>query len=72
MSISKLNLIIGIAVVATFSLLLTNIITEAFSQAVSNNNTKKDAMDNYINYTNSSKNNSANNLSKDYPTNASI
>ena len=70
---SKLNLIIGIAIIATFSILFTNVVIEAFAQAVSNNNTKKDAMENFINYpTNSSTNNNGNNLSKDYPTNSSI
>jgi hypothetical protein len=70
---SKLNLIIGIAIIATFSILFTNVVIEAFAQAVSNNNTKKDAMGNFINYpNNSSTNNNGNNLSKDYPTNSSI
>jgi hypothetical protein len=70
---SKLNLIIGIAIIATFSILFTNVVIEAFAQAVSNNNTKKDAIGNFINYpNNSSKNNNGNNLSKDYPTNSSI
>jgi len=70
---SKLNLIIGIAIIATFSILFTNVVIEAFAQAVSNNNTKKDAMGNFINYPNdSSTNNNGNNLSKDYPTNSSI
>ena len=70
---SKLNLIIGIAIIATFSILFTNVVIESFSQAVSNNNTKKDAMGNFINYpNNSSTNNNGNNLSKDYPTNSSI
>jgi hypothetical protein len=70
---SKLNLIVGIAIIATFSILFTNVVIEAFSQTVSNNNTKKDAMGNFINYpNNSSTNNNGNNLSKDYPTNSSI
>jgi len=70
---SKLNLIIGIAIIATFSILFTNVVIEPFAQAVSNNNTKKDAMGNFINYpNNSSTNNNGNNLSKDYPTNSSI
>ena len=69
---SKLNLIMGIAIIATFSILFTNVVIEAFSQSVSNNNTKKDAMGNFINYTNPSANNNGNNLSKDYPTNSSL
>ena len=70
---SKLNLIIGIAFIATFSILFTNVVIEAFSQAVSNNNTKKDATGNFKNYTtNSSTNNIGNDLLKDYPTNSSI
>jgi len=51
---SKLNLIIGIAIIATFSILFTNVVIESFSQAVSNNNTKKDAMGNFKNYTTNS------------------
>ena len=62
---SKLNLIIGIAIIATFSILFTNVVIEAFSQTVSNNNTKKDAMGNFKNYpTNSSTNNNGNKFIK--------
>jgi hypothetical protein len=71
MFMSKINLLIGIAIFATFSLFIANVVVESFSQSDSNNNTKRDTMGNLINGTASSTNNNGNNLSKDYPTNAS-
>jgi hypothetical protein len=67
----KLNLIIGIAISATISILFTNIAVESFSQAASNNATR-DAMGNYVNFTNSTVTDlNNNNLMKEYPTNTS-
>ena len=67
---SKLKLLIGIAVFVTFSLLISNVIVEGYSQAPPGNATR-DAMGNFANFTNSSSSDIKSNLIKQYPTNTS-
>jgi hypothetical protein len=68
---SKSNIVIGIAIFITFSLIVANVQTEAFSQPVSNGNATRDVMGNFANFTNSTTTDIKGDLIKDYPTNTS-
>jgi hypothetical protein len=70
---SKLNLIAIVSVLLSVSLITTSLVAEAFSQTNSSKgNATRDIMGNYVHGNSTSMKGTGDNLTKDYPTNASI
>jgi hypothetical protein len=70
---AKLNLIAIVAVLLSVSLITASIVVQAFSQTNSSKgNATRDIMGNLVQGNSTSMKGTGNNLSKDYPTNASI
>jgi hypothetical protein len=74
MSLSKLNLIAIVAIVAASVSLFAGMITSSqiFAQGNSSGNNTRDGMGNFINGNTSSMTNNGHSLIKSYPTNSSI
>jgi hypothetical protein len=73
MSVSKLNIITIITIVLSISLFIAPSITAAFSQTNTNKgNASRDTFGNLIHGNSTSMKGTGNNLTKDYPTNATF
>jgi hypothetical protein len=72
MSMSNLNLIAIVAIVASVSLFAGIVVAPIFAQGNSSGNNTRDDMGNFINSNNSSMTNNGHSLMKSYPTNSSI
>ncbi|MGN6709022.1 MAG: hypothetical protein ACTHKF_06700 [Candidatus Nitrosocosmicus sp.] len=69
----KFNLIAIVAVLLSVSMITSSFVVEAFSQTNSSKgNATRDIMGNFVHGNSTSMKGTGNNLTKDYPTNASI